>query len=64
MIVKKKNMDEILTLEEFAQIMKVSKITVYRMIKNGQVPAVKFGKSWRINNTIIKDLFNKNGDSK
>jgi len=56
-------MDEILTLEEFAKIMKVSKITIYRMIKNGQVPAVKFGKSWRINQTIIKDLFNKNGNS-
>lgn len=62
-IIKKINMDEILTLEEFAKIMKVSKITIYRMIKNGQVPAVKFGKSWRINQTIIKDLFNKNGNS-
>lgn len=55
-------MDEILTLEEFAKIMKVSKITIYRMIKNGQIPAVKFGKSWRINQTVIKDLFNKNGN--
>jgi excisionase family DNA binding protein len=62
LIVKNKKMDEILTLEEFAKIMKVSKITIYRMIKSGQIPAVKFGKSWRINQTIIKDLFNKDGN--
>jgi excisionase family DNA binding protein len=57
-------MDEILTLEEFAQIMKVSKVTVYRMIKNGQIPAVKFGKSWRINRNTINDIFNKDGNTK
>lgn len=58
------NMDEILTIEEFAQIMKVSKITIYRMIKNKQIPAIKFGKSWRINRNIINDLFTKNGNRK
>lgn len=58
------NIDEILTIEEFAQIMKVSKITVYRMIKSGQIPAVKFGKSWRINKATINNLFESDGNTK
>jgi len=58
------NIDEILTIEEFAQIMKVSKITVYRMIKSGQIPAVKFGKSWRINKVTINNLFESDGNTK
>lgn len=36
------------TIEELAKIMKVTRRTIYRMLKNGKLPmAIKFGGSWR-----------------
>ena len=40
--------EEYLTIEEVAEKLKMSTITVYRMARKGQLPAVKFGKVWRI----------------
>lgn len=51
--------DEFLTIEEVAKKLKISKITVYRMAKKGQLPAVKFGKSWRISSKRLQQLFDK-----
>lgn len=38
-----------LTIEEVAEIMRVNARTVYRLAEKGKIPAIKFGKSWRIN---------------
>jgi len=48
--------DEFLTPEEVARVLKVKIITVYRMARNGRIPAVKFGKVWRINAKLLKEL--------
>lgn len=37
-----------LTVAEVAQIMRVSTMTVYRLIKAGDLPATRVGKSYRI----------------
>ena len=37
-----------LTAAEVADLMRVSKMTVYRLIKAGELPAVRVGKSYRI----------------
>ena len=44
------NLDDVrfLTVAEVAQLMRVSKMTVYRMIHAGELPAVKFGRSFRV----------------
>ncbi|MFC1727576.1 helix-turn-helix domain-containing protein [Patescibacteria group bacterium] len=39
---------EYLTIEEVAKKLRVNKRTVYRMAVKRQIPAFKFGKSWRI----------------
>jgi excisionase family DNA binding protein len=39
---------KLLTLNEAASILKISKRTLHRMIKNGQIPATKIGGQWRI----------------
>lgn len=39
--------DEILTLEEVAEYLKAGKRTVYRLAKNGEIPAFKLGGTWR-----------------
>jgi excisionase family DNA binding protein len=37
-----------LTVEEVADQFRVSRMTVYRMAKSGELPAVRFGRSYRI----------------
>lgn len=36
------------TVAEVAQALRVSNMTVYRLIKAGQLPAVRVGKSYRL----------------
>lgn len=36
------------TVAEVASIMRVSKMTVYRMVHNGDLPAVRVGRSFRV----------------
>lgn len=37
-----------MNVKEFCERMEVSPSTVYRMIKAGQLPAIKFGRHWKI----------------
>jgi excisionase family DNA binding protein len=37
-----------LTVAEVASIMRVSKMTVYRMVHGGELPAVRVGRSFRV----------------
>jgi excisionase family DNA binding protein len=36
------------TVAEVAQVLRVSNMTVYRLISSGQLPAVRVGKSYRL----------------
>ena len=45
--------DEILTLPEVAQLLKVAEKTVYSMAQKGQLPAFKVGGQWRFKRTDI-----------
>lgn len=38
----------LLTVAEVAEILRVSNMTVYRLIKAGQLPALRVGKNYRI----------------
>lgn len=37
-----------LTVQEVADLMRVSSMTVYRLIKSGELPAVRVGRSFRV----------------
>jgi excisionase family DNA binding protein len=39
---------ELLTVAEVAALVRVSKMTIYRMIRKGELPAIAVGKSYRI----------------
>lgn len=41
-------MDEFYTVKEVAGVLKVNRVTVQRWCKTGEIPAVKIGKSYRI----------------
>ncbi|NLT25506.1 MAG: helix-turn-helix domain-containing protein [Microbacteriaceae bacterium] len=44
-----------LTVAEVAELMRVSKMTIYRMIHAGELPAVKFGRSFRVPESSVQD---------
>ncbi len=42
------NQVRFLTVAEVAAIMRVSKMTVYRLVHSGEMPAVRVGRSFRV----------------
>lgn len=42
------NQVQFLTVAEVAKMMRVSKMTVYRLVHSGELPAVRVGKSFRV----------------
>ena len=44
-----------LTVAEVAAVMRVSKMTVYRMVHAGDLPAVRGGRSFRVPEKAVQD---------
>ena len=44
-----------LTVAEVASVMRVSKMTVYRMVHGGELPAVRVGRSFRVPEQAVHD---------
>lgn len=44
-----------LTVAEVAAHMRVSKMTVYRLVHSGEMPAVRVGRSFRVSEQAVKD---------
>jgi excisionase family DNA binding protein len=45
--------DRLLTVAEVAATMRVSNMTVYRLIKTGELPALRVGKNYRIRESDV-----------
>ena len=45
-----------MTVQEFCERLKISDSTVYRMIRNKQIPAIKFGRRYKIPKSIFDRL--------
>lgn len=45
--------DEILTVREVAEFLKVTERTIYRLASEGQIPSFKVGGSWRFRRTDL-----------
>jgi excisionase family DNA binding protein len=50
--------DHLWTVAEVADHMRVSNMTVYRLIKGGQLPAIRVGKNYRIRGADLSDYLN------
>jgi len=50
-----------LTVAEVAALMRVSKMTVYRMVHAGELPAVRFGRSYRVPESAVTELVQRPG---
>lgn len=44
-----------LTVAEVASLMRVSKMTVYRLVHGGELPAVRVGRSFRVPEKAVHD---------
>jgi len=48
-----------MTVAEVAAIMRVSKMTVYRLVHSGEMPAVRVGRSFRVPEQAVNDYLNQ-----
>ena len=46
---------KLMTVAEVAAVMRVSKMTVYRLVHSGELPAVRVGRSFRVSETDVND---------
>lgn len=48
----------LLTVAEVAEMMRVSRMTVYRLVHSGQLPAIRFGRSFRVPESAVTEVLN------
>ena len=53
-------MSELLTIQEVAMLLKVSREHVRKMIRARLLPAVKIGREWRIEKDYLKNFLEEN----
>ena len=45
----------LMTIEEVAEYLRVHTSTVYRLVRQGALPAVKIGKQWRVDRETLAE---------
>jgi len=53
-------MPELMTVEELGQYLRFTKKTVYKLLKQGSIPAVKIGNKWRFDKVAIDSWLRHN----
>lgn len=57
-------MQRLMTIREIADYLRLSKVTVYKMTRQGKIPALKIGKQWRYNKSEIDSWVKQKSNSK
>lgn len=55
--------DQVLTIDELATYLKVSKSTLYKLVQEGKVPGHKVGRHWRFRRETIDRWMDSSNDS-
>jgi len=53
-------MAELMTLQEVADYLRVTEKTIYRLLKQGRIPATKVGHLWRFRRNLIDEWLHQN----
>ncbi len=53
---KKEELSPIMTVNEVAELLKLSKITIYKLAKSGQIPSFRIGSSLRFQREKILQI--------
>jgi len=56
------NEDEVLTIKEACELLKIAPATINRMLKRGEVPAKKVGASWRFSRSRLLEWLHAGSD--
>ncbi len=54
--------ESVLTIDDLAEYLKVSKSTLYKLAQSGKVPGQKVGKHWRFRRETIDQWLDKTSD--
>jgi len=58
-----KRQDTVMTIDELAVYLKLSKSTLYHFARDGSVPGVKVGRHWRLHKDAIDEWLRKGGNA-
>ena len=50
---------EILTTKEACDLLKTKRISLYKLVKSGEIPAFRMGRSWKFERTAIEAWIRK-----
>lgn len=51
--------DDIMTITQVAEYLKISEITTYKLVQEGKIPAFKVGRHWRVMKEDLKEFIEK-----
>lgn len=55
-------MSELLTTKQLQELLKIDRVTVYRMLNDGRLKGVKIGNQWRFTQSEVDSLMGKESD--
>ncbi|MFC1992713.1 response regulator [Chloroflexota bacterium] len=55
-------MPELMTVEELGHYLRFTKKTIYKLLKQGSMPAIKIGNKWRFDKEAIDDWLHKSDE--
>ena len=50
---------EILTTKEACSLLKTQRLTLYKLVKSGEIPAFRMGRAWKFERTAIEAWIRK-----
>ena len=51
-----------MTVEDVAEMLRINKSTVYRMAKQGRLPATRVGRQWRFRLSTLEEFLDSGGE--
>lgn len=57
------NDGEVMTISDVAQYLRISEAKVYELARNGTIPALRIGKSWRFQKDLLKQWVRKSAEA-
>jgi excisionase family DNA binding protein len=57
------NDGEVMTISDVAHYLRISEAKVYELARNGTIPALRIGKSWRFQKDLLKQWVRKSAEA-
>jgi excisionase family DNA binding protein len=48
---------DVMTVQEVAEYLRLNEMTIYRLARTGEIPALKIGRNWRFKKELIDEWF-------